>query len=76
MLYVLWRSRIRDGLVDNGERAFYGTYKAVQRMRQKTVMEPVEDDLMIAALLRKTAEPPELQAPPTLRPPETRGIRT
>jgi hypothetical protein len=66
MLYVLWRSRIRDGPLDNGERAFYGTYKAVRCMRQKTVLEPVEDDLMIVALLGKTAEPPECQPLPML----------
>jgi hypothetical protein len=38
---------------------------------EKTVLKPVEDDLMIVALLGKTAETPECQPPPTFRPPET-----
>ena len=40
---------------------------------ENTVLEPVEDDVMIVALLGKIAEPPECQPPPKLRRPETRG---
>jgi hypothetical protein len=38
---------------------------------ENTVLAPVEDDVMIMALLGKTAKHPHCLAPPTLRPSKT-----